>query len=266
MLSNSEINKIYNEFSSTLEDFDIHSDGNIIAYRTKDIYGCENNGTLNAEDKTYDEVYAWINKIVKHIKNVQKLNNSLEDHEGDFKVEYRCIINEETAKNSIISDWGYGYATIALSLDSLELLNKNISMLEEETDRFISYNSLNEFIADYFDGDPLVSALEIKFEHSNIYDNIEAHQLNKEAIINKVKSLNIDEGMIKVKSTLASKALGILCKIVWEIDFDNVNLDIEFDENKIYSTTEKRFIRDKEILDGLLKLYKPSMNEIFENE
>lgn len=259
------VGKLNREYNTLINNFSIEVDADRIILNTEDNYGIKNTSTLNIEKYTAEQINDWVKDIVDNIRVVQRLNKILEKHNGEFDIQYQYILNQFTIKNSIITDWSYNSIKIALSWNSLKLLKRNIETIEENTDKILKYSSLGEFISLYFENDFIGNLIEVDFEYDSVYSNIEAHQLSKEAILNKIKALENKSGVVHVSSTLASKALGLLCKIDWQIDFDNIELDIKFDENKIYSTRDKKFIRDSDILNGLLKLYKPNINNIFDS-
>lgn len=253
------------EYSTSIDNFDLKLNGTLLRVTTEDAYGIKNTSIRNIEGQSKENVSAWIKDIIDSIKVVQRLNKILDDNRGEFNIQYRFLLSKATIKYSIIKSWSYNSVEVALSLDSIKLLRKNIETIEENTDKIIKYSGLGEFIELYFKDDFIGNLIELDFEYDNVYSNLEAHQMSKDALIEKISALEDKKGIVHLTSTLASKALGLLCKFDWLIDFNNVELEIKFDENKVYSTRDKKFIHDSDILNGLLKLYRPNISDIFKN-
>lgn len=131
--------------------------------------------------------------------------------------------------------------------------------MEEE---YAGYKNLAEFVSKFIESDYILKLLDISFNSNNILLVMEENQLNKEELLNKLKSTS-HTGIVTARTVLVSKNLGVLCRINWVIDFNSIDLKVAFDENRIFSTRDMKFIMDKEILDGMLKLYKPNISDIF---
>ena len=175
------------------------------------------------------------------------------------------MINKETLKKSYVYDWDYNGIVIALSINSVELLNNSIDDLLNDV---VTYNSFKSFIENYLTNDKIVSSIGIEFASNsvdnNIYDILGYRSESRNSILSTIRNYKNKTGKIKLKSSILSESLGILAKVVWEVDFSNMDLKIYFDENKIFYTEYMDFIRDPEILNGLLKIYKPNLTDIFE--
>lgn len=232
-------------------------------YKAVDIYGIKNKSMFRVNDATTeDDIIKWVDKLVRYTLNVMKLNNWIDDLHSKFKVNYRFVISKNTLENSIVYAWDYNSVLIALSDDSLESLDKNIESLKDIAE-YKGYESFADFVKKYLEKDYIKSLLGINFKENNIYYILEEHQLKKNDVIQKIHKLPKKSGILSVHSVLASSTFEILCRINWIINFDNVDINLSFDENQIFSTKDMAFTRDPSIIDGLLKLYKPAISDIF---
>ena len=234
---------------------------NYIVCKTVDTYGIKNKSMFKVSDSTTEEdITSWLGKIARNTFNVMKLNNWLSDLGYNF-VTYRYIISRNTIDYSIVYAWDYNSVTIALSNSSLEALDKVINSLNDI--KYTGCTTFKEFIEDYLKNDYIKKLLGISFKVNDTYTILDEHQLKKNDVINKIHKIEKKPEILTVSSVLASNTFEIVCKINWVVNFDEVGIDISFEENQIFSTRDKEFIRDPLILDGLLKLYKPAINDIF---
>jgi hypothetical protein len=218
-----------------------------------------------SEQTTESDISEWTEKVIGYYLDVRKLNNLLRDSMTDFRIKYKVESFEDMQEFSILSKWDYRSVEVALSIPSLELLHKELDY-DSEFCNNAHYDGLGDFIKRYLTEDSVVNALEIRFKGDNIYDIMADHQLDKRTAIEKIKNIENKSGVVTLSSVIVSNSLQILCKTNWIVDFDEMDINVTFEENCLFSTKDNKFIRDKEILDGLLKLYKPNLNDIFEEE
>lgn len=263
MLSNEFIASLRNKYNTSIDDFDLKLSGTQITCSVVDSNGIKSKlGYVISDTSTEKEIDSWVCKIVNSINNIRRLN---EKSNGEYAIKYAYVINKETLKKSYVYDWDYNGIVIALSINSIELLNNSIDELLSEVE---TYDSFKSFIENYIAKDKVVSSIGIEFNSksvdNNIYDILGYKAESRNSILSTIRNYKNKTGKIKLKSSILSESLGILAKVVWEVDFSNMDIKIYFDENKIFYTEYMDFIRDPEILNGLLKIYKPNLTDIFE--
>lgn len=233
-----------------------------IVCKSVDTYGIKNKAMFRITDDTNEEaITTWLDKIARNTFNVMKLNNWLQDKGYKF-VSYRYIISKNTIDSCIVYSWDYNSVIIALSSSSLDALDKVVHNLDE-IENYIGCKTFKDFVTHYLEQDYIKKLLGISFKTNDIYTVLEEHQLKKDDVLNKIHKITKKPEILTVSSVLASSTFEILCKINWVINFDAVSIDISFEENQIFSTRDNEFIRDPSIIDGLIKLYKPAINDIF---
>lgn len=259
------LDRTVRESYSTFNLFDIQYDENNIRceivdkYEVKNIFILKRRGDFKLED-----VQKWITNILESYNAIYRLNNlSTEGKTGAFLVNYRYVPNVKTANKSVVTDWDFTHVDIALSLKSIELLKKNINEIAMESTSIAQYESIIDFLSSYLTKDMVARVVNVEFESSNILSAFKGAPIEKDELIEKVNKLQDKSGTLIAETTLASKGLRVLAKVNWVIDFDNISCDLAFEENKVLSTRDMKFIHDSDILSGLLKLYKPSIQEIF---
>lgn len=259
------LDKTVRENYSTFNLFDIQYNENNIRCEIVDKYEVKNVFILKKRgDFKLEEIQKWIKNILESYNAVYRLNSlGNDDKNGAFKVNYRYVPNLRTAERSIITDWDYSHVDIALSLQSVGLLKKNIDELAIESTSIVQYESIIDFLDSYMTNDMVARVLNVEFESFNLLSAFKGAPIEKDELIERVNKLQDKDGTLIAQTTLASKSLRVLAKVNWVIDFDNISCDLAFEENKVLSTRDMKFIHDSDILSGLLKLYKPSIQEIF---
>lgn len=250
-------------FKSLELDIEHRDGGDYVVYKSVDTYGIKNKSVYKIQEGTTEsDIEQWVDTITRNTFNVMRLNNFLDSRNKAFKVNYRYVINKQSKAASYVYAWDYNSIQICLSDKSLHLLDKNVYTLEVIED-YSGYESFAEFISKYLADDYIVNLLGITFESDSIYNVLTTGQYTKKEILDRIHNLRNKSGILGVSSTLISQTLQIICKINWMVNFDTVDISLSFEENKIFSTKDMDFIRDSAILDGLLKLYKPDINDIF---
>lgn len=215
------------------------------------------------DNTTEVEVFDWAENLIVYHYDVRRLNSALDDMKSNFRIQYKVISGKDIDEYSFIYRWDYRSVDIVLSLKSLSNLHKYLKT-NPDLSELTQYNNLGDFISNYMSSDYIRNILEVNFNDKNIYDAMASHQLDKEMAIDKIKRVESKHGIVSLSSVIVSRALQILSKVNWVVDFESLDVSITFEEGCIFSTKDNTFIRDKAILDGILKLYKPDLKDIFE--
>lgn len=264
---NKLINDIISEYESRFKRLNIYlseTDNTLLMCESTDQSDTFNlSGYRITADTKDDDIKNWINSIYKNYLNVARVNSWIKDndHNKNFNVTYIYDIEKSKKKFSTIYDWDFNNVEIALSEESLNILNNKVDNLFDSIDCH-NYSDFGDFLKNY-ENDKLAIGIEVKFG-TNIVDALGESQLKRKNIIDMLHEVKDRSGIVTANSILISKTLNVVCRFNWLIDFNQLTTSVELDGNRMFSTKDMQFIHDSDILTGITKLYKPSFKEIFD--
>lgn len=256
-------------FNENIKDFDLiikeRDEHYVLTCLFRDTYGIKNKSVYfiaSLEDFNEEHIRNWVETLIDGVVCIKRLNDKLKDIYEDsscIHVYFRYSLKNEF--KSYIYDWDYDTILVALSRKSIHQLCSIVDDLEISKNSITTYTKLEDFITKYKESDILCD-INLELDSINIYEALSKHMNDRDTVINIIKNAKDQHNKIEVTSVLACESLGIVCKFKWNIDFDNLDIKVNIENNKVYSIKNNEFIRDSEILNGIEKLYKLTASEI----
>lgn len=227
----------------------------------KDSYGVKSKSAYfsGLTEDNVSGISDWINTLMDGVKAVKELNDALrklyDEQDSNFRVYYRFSLKNDF--NSFVYDWDFDGLIVALACKSIRILRGIEDKNEIAKD---TYDSIEDFIERYWKS-KLAVGIAMTMD-SDIYKLLSDGMNNRESVMKYIEEYEDKHYKIEITSVLTCSSLGIICKILWAVNFDTLELNVSIKDGKLYRVKDKEFIRDKEIFDGLERLYKPTAYEI----
>lgn len=250
----------------------------------KDNYGIEHKTLIYVgntfSDSSIDSIKDCFKSIVNGITAVQYLNDLIHDSEAESGISIKFVYTLESAVKSFVYDWDYDSLTIAIARKSAEQLfgidRETIASIVSEINMNIPRGEFKTVFNSILDqsNSSLAKIINLQMQEyidndRKVMDSLSGGMFLRDDLINELKmtyssfrnNKYTETGWSEYKSVLCSSELGIIARFNWLVSLSRLEIKIELEDSKYYSTFDNEFITDIEKCSGLESVYKLSVSE-----